>query len=96
MLPYDGFSLINWQICVASLSASNPCRPETTGWSRVMMQSTKEAREATQKLGLELLERPVASVEELRNALQAFRSGDADAYLAAADAMLDGEARSVI
>jgi putative ABC transport system substrate-binding protein len=60
------------------------------------VQSTKEAREATQKLGLELLERPVASVEELRNALRAFRSGDADAYLAAADAMLDREARSVI
>jgi putative tryptophan/tyrosine transport system substrate-binding protein len=53
------------------------------------VQSTTEAREATQKLGLELLERPVASVEELRNALRAFRSGEADAYLAAADAMLD-------
>ena len=60
------------------------------------VHSTKEAREATQKLGLELLERPVASVEELRKALQAFRSGEADAYLAAADAMLDSEARSVI
>src|SRR5262249_6340717 len=60
------------------------------------VQSTKEAREAAQTLGLELLERPAASVEELRNALQAFRSGDADAYLAAADAMLDREARSVV
>jgi hypothetical protein len=32
----------------------------------------------------------------LRKALQAFRSGEADAYLAAADAMLDSEARSAI
>jgi putative ABC transport system substrate-binding protein len=42
------------------------------------------------------LERQVSSVDELRHALQAFKSGEADAYLAAADAMLDREARSVI
>jgi putative ABC transport system substrate-binding protein len=60
------------------------------------VQSSKEAREAAQTLGLELLERRVGSVEELRHALQAFRSSEGDAYLAAADAMLDSEARSVI
>src|SRR5262245_45779357 len=55
------------------------------------VQSTKEAREAAQKLGLELMERRIASVEELRHALQEFRSSES-----AADAMLDSEARSVI
>jgi ABC-type uncharacterized transport system substrate-binding protein len=60
------------------------------------VESAKEAREAAQNLGLELIERLVSSVEELQKVLQAFRSGEADAYFAASDAMLDREARSVI
>jgi putative ABC transport system substrate-binding protein len=67
----------------------NPANPAA-------LESAKEARDAAQSLGLELLERRVTSVDELRKALQAFKSGEADAYLAASDAMLDEEAHSVI
>ena len=36
------------------------------------------------------------SVEELHDALRAFRTGEADAYFAASDAMLDRQSPSVI
>jgi putative ABC transport system substrate-binding protein len=60
------------------------------------LESVKEARKAAQSLGLDLLERPATSVDELRKGLQAFRNGEADAYLAASDSMLDEEAHSVL
>jgi putative ABC transport system substrate-binding protein len=59
-------------------------------------QFAKEARTAAHSLGLEFIERHVASVEALRRALQTFKVGEADAYFAASDAMLDREAHSVI
>lgn len=59
-------------------------------------ESVKEARAAALRLGLEMIERHVATVEELRNALQAFRADEADAYFAASDAMLDSQTHSVI
>jgi hypothetical protein len=50
------------------------------------IEFANEAREAAQRLGLELIERHVASVAELKKALQGFRAGEADAYFAASDA----------
>jgi putative tryptophan/tyrosine transport system substrate-binding protein len=58
--------------------------------------SAKEGREAARNLGLEFIERQVASVEELQNAVQAFKVGDADAYLAVSDAMIDSQIQSII
>jgi ABC-type uncharacterized transport system substrate-binding protein len=58
--------------------------------------SVEEIRKAAQNLGLELVERQVRSVDELHDALHAFRTGEADAYFAASDAMLDRESSSVI
>lgn len=60
------------------------------------VESIKEAKAATRRLGLELIERQVSSNEELQKALQAFKAGEADAYLAASDAMLDSQAQSVV
>ena len=60
------------------------------------IEFAKEAQEAARRLGLQLIERHVASVEELKKTLQAFGAGEADAYFAASDAMLDTEARYII
>jgi ABC-type uncharacterized transport system substrate-binding protein len=60
------------------------------------IEFAKAAQEAAQRLGLQLIERHVASVEDLKKALQAFRAGEADAYFAASDAMVDTEARHII
>jgi putative ABC transport system substrate-binding protein len=59
-------------------------------------QFANEARTAAHSLRLDFIERHVASVEALKTALQAFKAGDADAYFAASDAMLDREVHSVI
>jgi putative tryptophan/tyrosine transport system substrate-binding protein len=44
--------------------------------NRAALESVKEAREAAHGLGLELSERLVTSVDELRKALQGFRTGE--------------------
>jgi putative ABC transport system substrate-binding protein len=59
-------------------------------------QSVKIARDAARQLRLELVERPVASVEELRAALRALRPGEADAYYYVADAMISSQAALII
>jgi len=51
-------------------------------------QSMKVARDAARQLKLELIERPVVSVDELRAGLRALRPGEADALLYVADAMV--------
>jgi putative ABC transport system substrate-binding protein len=58
--------------------------------------SAKEGREAAQRLGLEFIERHVASVEELQKAMQAFKTDEADAYIAVSDAMIDSQMQSII
>jgi putative ABC transport system substrate-binding protein len=45
---------------------------------------------------VELVERPVASVEELRAGLRALRPGEADAFFFVADAMVNSQAGLVI
>ena len=47
-------------------------------------------------LGLELVERHVASVAELHAAAQAFKASQADAFIAISDAMVDSHIESVI
>ena len=59
-------------------------------------ESVKVAREATGRLNLELLERPVASVQDLQAALRALRPGEADAYVAVSDAMVAGQRELII
>jgi ABC-type uncharacterized transport system substrate-binding protein len=52
----------------------------------------KSAREAAQQLNIELVERHVASVEELRLGLTALKAHDADAYFYTNDAMVTSQA----
>ncbi|HZO02459.1 MAG TPA: ABC transporter substrate-binding protein [Burkholderiales bacterium] len=59
-------------------------------------RSAKIAREAARKLKVELVERPVGSVEELRAALHALRPGEVDAIAYVADAMVASQAELVI
>jgi len=59
-------------------------------------QSVKVAREAALLLKVELVGRPVASVDDLRAGLRALQPGDADALLEASDAMVIGQAQLVI
>jgi putative ABC transport system substrate-binding protein len=56
----------------------------------------KVARDAARQLKVELLERRVASVEELRASPRALRSGEADAYLSGADAMVVSQTAFII
>jgi putative ABC transport system substrate-binding protein len=59
--------------------------------NRSASEGAKEGRAAAQRLGLGFMERHVASVEEFRTALQALKSGEADAYFAASDAMVGSQ-----
>jgi putative ABC transport system substrate-binding protein len=58
--------------------------------------STRLARDAARQLRLELLERPVASVDELREGLRALRPGEADALLYVADAMVASQTGLIV
>jgi putative ABC transport system substrate-binding protein len=59
-------------------------------------QSVKIVREATQRLNMELVERQVSSVEQLRDALVALRPVDADAILSVADSMVSSQPDLII
>jgi putative ABC transport system substrate-binding protein len=48
--------------------------------NRVSNEAAKLGREEAKRLGLKFVERHVTSVEELRQALQALKAGEADAY----------------
>jgi ABC-type uncharacterized transport system substrate-binding protein len=58
--------------------------------------SAKEGRDAAARLGLQFIERHVASVEELQTAVHAFKTDEADAYIAVSDAMIDSQIQSII
>ncbi len=62
----------------------------------VAQQSVKIARDAARELKLELVERPVASVEELRAGLRALRPGEADAFFYVSDAMVSSQAELIV
>jgi putative tryptophan/tyrosine transport system substrate-binding protein len=62
----------------------------------VAQQSVKIARDAVRQLKVELVERLVTSVEELRAGLRALRPGEADAFLYVSDAMVASQAELII
>ena len=59
-------------------------------------ESVKVARDATHRLKVVLMERLVASVEELREALRVLRPGEADAYIYVSDSMVGSQAELII
>ena len=54
------------------------------------------ARDAARQLKVELVERPVASVEELRAGLRALRPGEADAFFFVGDAMVNSQEELIL
>src|SRR4030095_1980623 len=60
------------------------------------IESSKLAREAAQQMGLQLVERHVASIEELQTGVRALRPGEVDAYLAVSDAIASNEAQFIL
>jgi ABC-type uncharacterized transport system substrate-binding protein len=60
------------------------------------LRSAKSAREAATRLKVEIVERHVASVEELRVAVSALKAQDADAYFYTNDAMVASQAQFII
>ena len=59
-------------------------------------QSVTMARAAARQLKVELIERPVASVEELRAGLRALRPGEADAFFFVSDAMVNSQEELIL
>ena len=60
------------------------------------IESSKSAREEARRLGIELVERRVTSVEELRAGVRALRAGEVDAYFAVSDPIASNEAQLII
>jgi putative tryptophan/tyrosine transport system substrate-binding protein len=60
------------------------------------MAAAKSAREAARRLDIEIAERHVASVNELRMGLQALKAREVDAYFYTSDAMVAGQAPLII
>jgi len=59
-------------------------------------RSVTIARDAARQLKVELVERPVASVEEVRAGLRALRPGEADALFFGSDAMVNSQEELII
>jgi putative ABC transport system substrate-binding protein len=59
-------------------------------------ESAKSVREAARQLRIELVERHVRSVEELRVGLQALKAGEVDALAHVSDAMLGSQAKLIV
>ena len=64
--------------------------------NEVALADAKSAREAARQLNIELAERQVASVEELRLGVTALKAQDADAYFYTNDAMVTSQAQFII
>src|SRR6059058_2055329 len=64
--------------------------------SPVGIESSKLAREAARRMGIQFVERHVASVEELQAGVRALRAGEVDAYFAVSDAMAVNQAQLII
>jgi putative ABC transport system substrate-binding protein len=62
----------------------------------VAVDAAKLGRDEAQRVGVKLAERPVKSVDELRAALAALKSGEFDAYFYLADPMVVSQARAII
>ena len=64
--------------------------------NRMAMEAATLAREAARHFRVQLVERHVTSVEELRQALQALKAREVDAYFYISDAMVTSQAQLVI
>jgi len=64
--------------------------------SPTAQQSVKIARDAGRQLNVELVERPVASVEELQAGLRALRPGEVDALFYVSDVMVGSQTERII
>jgi putative ABC transport system substrate-binding protein len=60
------------------------------------LKSANSAREAGRRLKVEIVERHVASVEDLRLGVAALKAQDAEAYFYTNDAMVVSQAQSII
>jgi len=60
------------------------------------IESAKQAREAARQMGIQLVERHFASVEELETGVRALRAGEVDAYLAMAEPMAANHSQLII
>jgi putative ABC transport system substrate-binding protein len=60
------------------------------------IESSKMARETAGRLKVELVERHITSVEELRAGMQALRVGEVDAYFSVADPMVNSQSQLII
>jgi putative ABC transport system substrate-binding protein len=58
--------------------------------------ATEEIKKAGQKLGLEILARPVNSSEEIKTALEKLKPGEVDAIMDPADAMVNANTDSLV
>lgn len=64
--------------------------------SEVAMRAANTAREAGSRLKVEIIERPVGSVEELRTGLRTLKSNEVDAYFYTQDAMVVSQSQLII
>ena len=62
----------------------------------VSRESSRLGREAAQHLGVQFVERHVASVEELQASLRALRAGEADAFFLVTDLTVESQAQLII
>jgi len=58
--------------------------------------SVQLAREAAQKLGIDLVERHVSTTEQVRDQLNALRAGEAEAYFFVSDAMVNSQETAIV
>ena len=63
---------------------------------RTGIESSKFAREAAQQMGLQLIERHFATVEELQSSLHALKVGEIDAFLSVSDPTVSNQAQLFI
>lgn len=64
--------------------------------NRVAAEGTALARNEAKRLGINLIERHVSSVDELKSELQKLKAGDADAFFFTPDPMIGSESQLVI
>jgi putative tryptophan/tyrosine transport system substrate-binding protein len=59
------------------------------------IESSKLAREGARKMGMQLVERHVTSVEELEAAVRGLKTGEVDAYLAVSDPLASNQSQLI-
>jgi putative tryptophan/tyrosine transport system substrate-binding protein len=67
-----------------------------TAHNPAAQESMKSGRDAARRLKVDLVERPIASVDELRAGLHALRPGEVDAFFYVSDAMITSQAQLII